>query len=266
MIRKLTEKDRSSVLEYLYQDPDFNIFLIGDIEAFGFNRDFQKVFGEFDDQGKYLGVYIKYRNNALYYSHLTRFNEAFLDIMLSDPFDFMSGKSDLMALIYPHLKGFRHRTMFFCSADTMENEDPINEDSIRVVSTREECGKLYDLLANIEEFGTRKIERDIYIEDRMIGLGMGVILYIDHQDTIISTAATTAETTKNAMVVAVATKEEYRKQGYGSTLVKALMELYINQKKKSLCLFYDNEEAGRIYKRLGFKDIGLWDMCDRITG
>lgn len=29
---------------------------------------------------------------------------------------------------------------------------------------------------------------------------------------------------------------------------------------KSLCLFYDNPEAGRIYKRLGFKDIGRWTM------
>ena len=29
---------------------------------------------------------------------------------------------------------------------------------------------------------------------------------------------------------------------------------------KLLCLFYDNPEAGRIYKRLGFTDIGMWTM------
>lgn len=29
---------------------------------------------------------------------------------------------------------------------------------------------------------------------------------------------------------------------------------------KMLCLFYDNPEAGSIYKRLGFEDIGKWMM------
>lgn len=27
-----------------------------------------------------------------------------------------------------------------------------------------------------------------------------------------------------------------------------------------LCLFYDNPAAGRIYKRIGFRDIGKWCM------
>lgn len=36
MIRKLVETDRLEVLEYLYLSPSLNIFIIGDIEAFGF--------------------------------------------------------------------------------------------------------------------------------------------------------------------------------------------------------------------------------------
>jgi len=30
------------------------------------------------------------------------------------------------------------------------------------------------------------------------------------------------------------------------------------QEGKVLCLFYDNPEAGKIYKRLGYVDIGKW--------
>ena len=29
---------------------------------------------------------------------------------------------------------------------------------------------------------------------------------------------------------------------------------------KELCLFYDNPDAGTIYKKLGFEDIGFWIM------
>lgn len=29
---------------------------------------------------------------------------------------------------------------------------------------------------------------------------------------------------------------------------------------KELCLFYDNLDAGSIYKRIGFEDIGFWMM------
>ncbi len=43
MIRKLTENDRSNVLNYLYQDSSYNIFIIGDIEAFGFNKEWQAL-------------------------------------------------------------------------------------------------------------------------------------------------------------------------------------------------------------------------------
>ena len=42
MIRKLTETDRVEVLKYLYKSPSLNIFIIGDIENFGFEVDFQE--------------------------------------------------------------------------------------------------------------------------------------------------------------------------------------------------------------------------------
>jgi predicted GNAT family acetyltransferase len=89
---------------------------------------------------------------------------------------------------------------------------------------------------------------------------MGSTLFIEDQGQIVSTVATTAETTINAMVVSVATDPDYRNKGMASYLLKVLMKDYIIKKKKSLCLFYDNPAAGKIYQRLGFKQLGLWDM------
>jgi predicted GNAT family acetyltransferase len=103
-------------------------------------------------------------------------------------------------------------------------------------------------------------KRDDYIEGKLNSIQMGTTLYIEENDQIISTVATTAETTKNAMVVSVATAPTHRHQGLASALLLELMDIYINTKKKSLCLFYDNPEAGKIYLKLGFQTIGKWSM------
>ncbi len=95
---------------------------------------------------------------------------------------------------------------------------------------------------------------------------MGVTLFIEEAGKVVSSVATTAETTKSAMVVSVATKEEARNKGYASALMMELMKEYLINKNKELCLFYDNPSAGKIYHRLGFETIGTWDMYKKKRG
>ena len=65
------------------------------------------------------------------------------------------------------------------------------------------------------------------------------------------------------MVVGVATREDYRKKGLVSKCMSKLCYDYLKE-GKTLCLFYDNPEAGKIYKRLGFKEIEKWIMINKI--
>ena len=81
MIRLLTEKDSNNVLNYLYKEQNFNIFPIGDIEAFGFEQIFQKVYAEFDQENNYQSILLIYRENLIYYSHEQKFNKEYLQIM-----------------------------------------------------------------------------------------------------------------------------------------------------------------------------------------
>lgn len=263
MIRLLDNQDRKSVLEYLYKEANFNIFPIGDIEAFGLECSFQRVYGEFDENHQYLSIFLRYREHAIYYSHIQRFSEAYLEIFERDPFEHLSGKTELVELVYPFLIGFKRRTMYFCYANELQTSLLYDDSRIKVVQTKEECEKLYDLLATIPEFGIDKKDKHSFVEGKLQSLEMGMSLYMEDNDIMVSTVASTAETTKNAMVVAVATLKEYREKGYASILMHALMDLYINHKKKDLCLFYDNPKAGKIYLRLGFKNIGTWDMCEK---
>ena len=263
MIRKLTEKDRTNVLDYLYKEPSYNIFIIGDIEAFGFETDFQTIYGEFENN-QFQSVQLFYNEHAIYYAHETRFNPEYLEVYKNHQFNYMSGKEELMTLFKPHLhENFSFKPMYFCQATTIETEVEVTNE-IKAVKTDQDIEKLYNLLVTIDEFGIKHKELDAFIDSTRKGLKMGTKLYIEKDNKMVSTVATTADTTINAMVVGVATDSHYRKQGYASQLMIRLMQEYLHNKKKDLCLFYDNPEAGKIYKRLGFKDIGKWVMMSDV--
>jgi predicted GNAT family acetyltransferase len=260
MIRRLTELDRQSVLDYLYQEQAFNIFPIGDIETFGFDKDFQRVYADFDSMSNYKSVFLRYRNNAIYYSKTNDFNPDYFKIFKDDPFDFISGKAELFEMIESALKDFRKDVMYFVEADTLRSNKNNFPYEIKQLKTAKEAEKLFYLFQKIKEFAPYHSDLDNFIEAKMNSINMGMTLYIEDSGKIIASAGSTAETTKSAMVVAVATDPNYRKLGLASNLLEELLRIYLTQKKKTLCLFYDNPEAGSIYKRLGFKYLGMWNI------
>ncbi len=263
MIRKLTQKDQNQVLEYLYKESAYNIFIIGDIEAFGFDKEWQTLYGEFDESNEYLSVLLFYRDNVVYYSHEDIFNLEYLSILNQRVFKFMSGKEALMVLMQPYFPDFKLKPMYFCKATTLDEDKFFNYSNVKVLSTTEDCSKLYDLLATVKEFGIYKDSREDFITSKLNSINMGVTYFIEENNKIVATVATTAETTTNAMVVAVATHQEYRKKGLASKLMTYLMKEYFDNRQKELCLFYDNPNAGKIYLKLGFKDFGKWAMMNK---
>jgi len=258
MIRLLENKDKEMVLSYLYKDVNFNIFLIGDIEKFGMRTDFQRVYGDFDENNQLLSVFLRYRENAVYYSDKNVFNQDYINIFKNDPFEYFSGKTELTNLIKPYLKDFTNKHMYFCFANTL-TKSYVEDKRIESLQSIEDASLLFDLLSSVEEFNFSKKDKEDFIHQKLND-SMGITLFIKEDNQIVSTVATTAETSKNAMVVAVATHKDYRNKGYASVLMKTLMKIYIQDLNKYLCLFYDNPSAGKIYHRLGFNTIGTWDM------
>lgn len=260
MIVLLREKDRDEVLKFLYQEASFNIFLIGDIEAFGFNKPFQRVYADKDEFGNYLSVFLRYRENAVFYSNESSFNQAYLEIFRRDPFSFISGKEETMKLLEPFLLDFTKSKMYFCKADKMNFSMCESKEKIIEITNVEDFSRLFDLLKDIKEFHSYHQDREEFIESKLTSSQMGITLAINLDGKIVASVATTAETTRSAMVVAVATDSNYRNQGLATILMKELMKRYLIEKKKELCLFYDNPDAGKIYLRLGFEYLGLWSM------
>jgi predicted GNAT family acetyltransferase len=175
----------------------------------------------------------------------------------------MSGAQSIFDKIIPHLNGFKIQPMYFCEAFTLNEEITNTNLKIVKVKTKEHCSMLFDALVTIDEFGYIDKSKEEFIESKLKSLNMGSTFFIEEEGIVLSTVATTAETTKSAMVVAVATIESARSRGLASILMKHLMNEYFEVKGKYLCLFYDNPKAGNIYKRLGFKDVDKWVMLTK---
>ncbi|WP_328585888.1 hypothetical protein [Rossellomorea aquimaris] len=68
MVRVLTQENDRQCQQLIQKEPAENLFIIGDIEAFGYEQDFQKIWGDFDEDGNLRGILLKYRENFIPYS------------------------------------------------------------------------------------------------------------------------------------------------------------------------------------------------------
>ncbi|XXM71930.1 GNAT family N-acetyltransferase [Lysinibacillus sphaericus] len=259
MIRVLTQEDDGQCQRLIQQEPAENLFIIGDIEAFGYEQDFQKIWGDFDEDGNLRGILLKYRENFIPYSPGEFDAEGFAAIINGcDDFSIMSGLKAVTSKVEPFLSGnFQSkRQLYYAKLDNTESLSNKGLHHVEKASV-EALPKLVELLNSIPEFTGGSFT----VEKRKHGMEKGVArsYYIERDGIFVSSASTTAENSSSAMIVAVCTHPDYKKKGYATECMTRLCRDVL-QEGKELCLFYDNPEAGRIYKNIGFEDIGYWMM------
>ncbi|RKD34258.1 GNAT family N-acetyltransferase [Thermohalobacter berrensis] len=260
MIRLLNDNDYNLLMDYVKREKEINLFIIGDVENYGFNQDFQKVWGDFDDNGKLKGVLLKYRDSFVVYSRDDYDLEGFYNIMIKEDFKMLSGEKAIIER-FEKLHNFsKKRETYFSKLDSMDKLENKNQLFSKVERINEEdaedIANLYDL---IDEFTTEVSVENLKKEIKE-GFKRGYC--IKDKGKIISVAQTTAENSSSAMIVGVCTHPDYRKKGYASACMNKLCRELLSE-GKTLCLFYDNPNAGKIYKRLGFEDIGKWLMYNK---
>ncbi|WP_449622931.1 GNAT family N-acetyltransferase [Robertmurraya sp. Marseille-Q9965] len=258
MIRRLTSDDHEYCFELVNSQPAENLFIIGDIEAYGYDKDFQKVWGDFNADGDLIAVLLKYENNYIPFATGDFDAKGFAEIMDADPdFYLMSGLKDITGKIEPYVKRplVRKRQTYYAKCTNLSAHD-VDVSFVRQAFP-DDAETLVELLNSIPEFS----DSTITVERKRRGLedGTSRTFFVEEDGKMVSTASTGAENSTSAMVVGVATLEKYKKKGYASACMLKLCEVLLNEGKE-LCLFYDNPSAGAIYKRIGFQDIGFWMM------
>ena len=261
MIRLAEEKDRATLLDYLRREPEFNLFIIGDILACGVRSEQMEIVIE-AQRGAVDAVLLRFRASFILCTYDRDADLAGLagriNTTLATPGAwFVSGKKATIDRVEPLLqrKPSQSHDQIFSVCRELKPDVPLASLGAVGLAVPADADEILDLWESA--FGTPQprehLAKDIAGGDRLT-------IVRDHASgKIVSTAAAVSESDSSAMIVGVATHSEHRGKGYASACVWRLVS-DLRARHKSACLFFHNPAAGSIYRRLGFTDIGFWKM------
>lgn len=286
-MRRLGESERARILEYVGKEPEMNLFFIGDIENYGIDSEIVTIYANETADGwdflllKYYDFYLLYSQNETYDT------AAAAEFLQNRTVDTISAKASLLRQLIPFfpdrfyqetqmcrcgaddLKAFdrcfshastRNAPEISCTSNGLHNLRKEHSFYIRALSVAD-LDAMLQLLLQIEEFSHTyqhpdKARQQLAQELQSGELAVGAF----EGDRLISIAKTSASNSKSAMLTGVATLSDRRGQGCASAVVHSLCRQSFQAGREFLCLFYDNPKAGRIYRRIGFCEIGGYGM------
>lgn len=266
-IRELTEIDRENVMTFLKKEPSFNVFLIGDIFHHGFRKDFQQVWGDFDSSGELRAILLRYFGNYLSYAPKEFDIDGFVEIMdKGNKLKILSATEEMVEYFETFqnlpLDWSSKQTFHFAELDRIDLLSDVRESAFPIRKmTVDDVENVIQLRNSIKEFDHLPVNLEALILTLESGSGRGYVTEVEGR--IIAMAQTVAENPYGVMMIGVGTAVDYRNHGLASALVSRLCQDVLQEGKK-VCLFYDNPDAGNIYKRIGFKDIGYWSVVKGI--
>ena len=158
----------------------------------------------------------------------------------------------------PHYKAEKRNMMTITKDDFIKKE---RDARLKVLRTKSDFLSLFRLYRKTPEMrdGFSAAEDEINMENFMSRpYPFAAVALVENGKTL-SGAYLSNEGKRNIMISGVATDPLHRGRGYACSVVSELIDIALNENMvKRLSLWYIEEETGRIYRSLGFRDTGSW--------
>ncbi len=258
MIRKLIESDHEQLIDFLKEEQAINLFIIGDIESFGYDIDFQELWAEYDENNEMIAVMLRFFSSYIPYAKGAFNVQGFANIIKEDQlFNEFSGKAAIAEQFEDLVPLGKKQSTFFAELRDTENLTAEVDTLLVKRATMNDIDRILDIRSAV--FGPSQLRDGREKLMKSMENNSSRSYYIEEEGKIVSIVSTAAENSLSAMIIGVGTVDTHRKRGYASRIMTLVAREALSE-GKSLCLFYDNPAAGKIYKQLGFKDIGMWNM------
>lgn len=255
-MEKCSDKHKDELLKTIKNSAGENCFLYGDIENYSLDSNFMDVWRIKHNNittsillryYKYYVVYSTNKDDYIKISTIINKDNKCLGI---------SGLEDTIIEISKFVELSNIKKMYLAE---------LNKSTFKSAKTlikpyraeKKDLDALFEFQSGIDEFSLSEESRESFGQEVITGTGR--IYYIKDGKKIISTAGLAAENSLNGMIIGVATDSQHRRKGLAKTCVNTLCKEMVEE-DKSVLLFYDNPDAGKLYKSLGFVDINRWAM------
>ncbi len=254
MIRLLTSADYSPAYAFCAQNPALNLYFLGNLETLGLEADICQFWGSFDAQGQLNGVLNRYMDGWNIADGPGCDYEGFGQVLDSHP----AGAARLQdnPRHTPSFQPFITRyqateelTEYLCDLN-LDDFNPTSASWPARRATLADFDALCAFYAQAEDMARtpRGVERP---------LTSGRVFIVEVGGEIVSSVLTNAETRTAAMIGGVYTPPNHRGHGYaGAAMVALCRSLFADALRP--VLYFHHPAAGAIYRRLGFRDLGLW--------
>ena len=263
MIRLLTESDRFAAMSFLNRSPEYNLYQLGNLESIGVgtgkDNDICQFWGDFVDSSgrgelrailnRYMTGWSVFGVSAADWSALAEI----IDHHPSKPTRLQDNPGGVQSIL-PYLHAFQpaavkiEELMRLSAADYRPAPPPMGATIRR--ATRTDFSALTEFYADAEHMSRSPNAVERPLRDTRIWLA-------EWQKQILSVALTNAETKNLAMVGGVYTRPNARGYGLSQAVCSALSAELLSNRKQPI-LYWETPEAGRVYKKIGFKPIGTW--------
>ena len=264
MIKKLSAEFANRILDYVIDDKEYNLYLISNMENQGFEEEYITYYGEVDNKGNLKGIMVKFFNIYTIYSKSESWDkEGFVDILNESELGMISGKESFVEdLIKSGLQVEEYEQHYYATMrekKTHRINRQVNSrmDKLEMV-TVDMVDEVVQLRESIPEFMKGSGNFGKILRGGILNKTSRAYC-IRENGKMVAFAQTSAENSQFAMITSVMTHLEHRKKGYASLCVEMLCDELL-QEGRSLCLYYVNVDAGKIYRKIGFEEIGKWGI------
>ena len=259
-MQRVARATQDVVMKYLRWQPSVNAFIIGDIENFGYESEFIDVWADVHQEAT-RAVLLRYHDSVIL-SAWADYDEHAVARHLMDlrQMSTLMGKLEVVEPLTKQVYFAKTRRQQLAELDPRAFQPVARSEFEAQRATAMDAKGIRRLRLSIPEFD---VTLGSFDDTRhALVTGTGRVYYARERDRMVSCVATSAENSLSVVVIGVGTHPGFRGRGYASACLSRVCEELLDEQKK-VCLFYDNPEAGRMYRRMGFKDIGRWMVCSR---
>lgn len=260
MCIELKEGDRDRIITALKNRIDVNFYIFADLEMGTIGKDF-KVWKLQAD----IPSYVLFIRKNLVISFDTPFAcinqiRQILDKIGLANLKYINGRPELLKKLDLDAYGYTLRSTTLLELDLSKHEFKPKLDgnyTFCQLETKEDFASLFRFYHSNPENTHEYPESDFdyFIEKKLSALKSGCTsLALKENNEIVSVAAISVKSKYGAMIVGVATRTDRRRRGLAQNTVSYLCNLAKQQGLLKLVLQFDNPNAGRLYKKIGFME------------